>query len=215
MNTKTLIRSLTLLAITLGAIAVYILFIAPSRTATPTAPDDDIILLDENPYAAFHIPDFTLTDQRNNPITHDVLQGELTVVDFFFTSCPLYCPGMTNAMRRVQDETEDSGLRFLSISIDGHLDTPAIINDYAQRYSADPERWIFATGDPDVVHGIVMEGLKFDLGDPKDEDSGRLINHPTRLILVGPDRKVLGLYRYDDPQQVNELIADAKAILDD
>lgn len=213
MNAKTFIRSLTLLGLTLTGIAVFLLFTVSNNRTTAT-PEDTIILLDENPYATFHIPDFTLTDQRNNPITHDVLEGQYTVVDFFFTSCPLYCPGMTSAMRRVQDETTDTPLRFLSISIDGHLDTPEIIDDYAKRYSADPDRWVFATGDPELVHQIVFDGLKFDLGDPKDEDSGRLINHPTRLILVAPDRTVLGLYRYDDPEQVNDLIRDAKEFTD-
>ncbi len=214
MNAKTLVRSLALLGFTLTAIGIFLL-VTIARNKRAANPDEGIILLDENPYAAFHIPDFALTDQNNTPITHEVLEGQYTVVDFFFTSCPLYCPGMTGAMRYVQDQTPGHPVRFLSISIDGHLDTPAVIDDYAKRYNADPDRWIFATGDPDAVHDIVMEGLKFDLGDPKDEDSGRLINHPTRLILVGPDRKVLGLYRYDDSQQVDELITDIKNHMDD
>lgn len=164
----------------------------------------------ENLYSEFYLPEFELVDRYGEPITHEVLDGHYTVVDFFFTSCPLWCPGMTQSMRLVQQSTYDTGLRFMSISIDGGVDTPEAIDEYATRYRCDADRWLFATGDPSVVAAMVQDGLKFDLGDPSDtEDSGRLINHPTRLILLGPDRKVVGLYRYDDPDEVDELIADA------
>ena len=102
----------------------------------------------------------------------------------------------------------------MSISIDGDVDTPEAIDAYADQYGCDKDRWSFATGDPSIVASMVMDGLKFDLGDPNDsEDAGRLINHPTRLILLGPDRKVIGLYRYDDSDEVDELIVDAKKLV--
>jgi cytochrome oxidase Cu insertion factor (SCO1/SenC/PrrC family) len=165
-------------------------------------------------YSDFYIPQFTLTDRNNEPISHEVLDDEYTVVDFFFTSCPLWCPGMTQSMLRVQQATEGTSLRFMSISIDGDVDTPEAIDQYATNYRCDPQRWAFATGDPSIVRTMVMEGLKFDLGDPnEDDDTGRLINHPTRLILLGPDRRVLGLYRYDDPDEVDRLITDAKKLI--
>lgn len=212
MSQKTLIRSIALLLITLIGIGVFLLIALPKlNTGDQIQPMVELETEDsDNLYAEFHVPEFELVDRNGEPITHQVLDGQYTVVDFFFTSCPLWCPGMTQSMYQVQQATYGTDLRFLSISIDGDVDTPAAIDGYATRYRCDEERWDYATGDPEIVAKLVMDGLKFDLGDPSDtEDSGRLINHPTRLILLGPDRRVVGLYRYDDPDAVDELIADA------
>ena len=169
---------------------------------------------DPNPYADFFMPEFTLTDRYGQEITHEALDNQLTVLDFFFTSCPLFCPGMTAEMLRVQNATVGTGARLMSISIDGELDTPDVINRYANDYNTDPSRWTFATGDPAYVANLVRTGLKFDIGEVSatPQTGGREINHPTRLILLGPDRRVIGLYRYDDPQEVDALIAKIKEL---
>ncbi|MBL4810397.1 MAG: SCO family protein [Phycisphaerales bacterium] len=227
MSEKTLLRSLILLTITVLGIIIYSMVVlrgGAKRAALDQAIDPTIEPIiepmvettqdPENLYSEFYVPDFELIDRYGETITHKVLDGQYTVVDFFFTSCPLWCPGMTQAMRKVQQATYGTSLRFMSISIDGDVDTPAAIDEYASRYGSDEERWHYATGDPAIVASMVMDGLKFDLGDPSDtQDSGRLINHPTRLILLGPDRKVIGLYRYDDPDEVDKLIADAKKLV--
>lgn len=227
MNERTLIRALAVLLLTIAGIGVVavIYMRSPSTPAAPVAADSDPgdiqpiyeIPLEnpENLYSDFNVPEFELIDRYGDPITHEVLDGKFTVVDFFFTSCPLWCPGMTQSMWQVQQATYGTDLQFMSISIDGDIDTPEAIDGYATRYRCDPERWLYATGDPEIVATLVQDGLKFDLGDPSEtEDSGRLINHPTRLILLGPDRVVRGLYRYDDPDEVDRLIADAMKLVE-
>lgn len=220
MSEKTLLRSLILLTLTVLGIILYSIIVLRSGTKHSIAnpgiqPIVDITTEPENLYSEFYVPEFKLVDRYGKPITHEVLDGQYTVVDFFFTSCPLWCPGMTQAMRTVQQSTYGTSLRFMSISIDGAIDTPAAIDEYGKRYGCDEDRWLYATGDPSIVASMVMDGLKFDLSDPSDtEDTGRLINHPTRLILLGPDRKVVGLYRYNDPDEVDELIADAMKLVD-
>ncbi len=216
MNLKTLSFSLGLFMLTALGIVVYIMISSNQGSSTNQfQPIQELETEDTaNLYSDFYVPEFELIDRDGNPITHEVLDDEYTVVDFFFTSCPLWCPGMTQSMLRVQRATEGTSLRFMSISIDGDVDTPEAIDQYATNYRCDPQRWSYATGDPEIVRTMVMDGLKFDLGDPsEDEDNGRLINHPTRLILLGPDRTVIGLYRYDDPDEVDRLIADAKKLV--
>lgn len=215
MRPHILVISIVLALLTLG----ILLFLAatyaqPRGVIEPTTGELTPLPTEGNPYADFQVLDFNLTDRRGSPITHEALEGEYTVLDFFFTSCPLWCPGMTQAMRRVQDATADTSARLMSISIDGDLDTPDIIDQYASRYGADPARWSFATGDPAAVAALVKDGLKFEIGDVGTDPAsgGRAINHPTRLILIGPDRRVIGLYRYDDPDEVDALIAKVKQL---
>lgn len=218
MRPHIIVISIVLTLLTLGIILFLIATYAPPvGVLSPGQPADGQGSLTAqasdtpNPYADFFVPEFSLTDRNGQPITHAVLDGQYTVLDFFFTSCPLWCPGMSTAMARVQNETQGTTARLMSISIDGQNDTPDIINRYARDYGADPERWRFATGDPDFVASMVRDGLKFEIGEEELDESGvRNINHPTRLILVGPDRRVVGLYRYDDPDELEALIAKVK-----
>ena len=180
---------------------------------------------DENPYADFQIPEFSLVDQNGQSVTHEALEGEVTVLDFFFTTCPGPCPGMTAQMQHIQSQTEGSGVRLMSISVDGDNDTPEVLRAYAQQASADPSRWTFLTGDPALVAEIVQQGLRFELsptpdspiydanGAPRIGPSGKpLVNivHPTRLFLVGPDRRLLGVFPYNNQDEVEALIERAK-----
>jgi cytochrome oxidase Cu insertion factor (SCO1/SenC/PrrC family) len=202
-----------ILVLALLVIGITLFLVVSASPPAGTLPDRGVITLPDNPYAGFFVPEFGLIDRHGSPITHAALEGHHTVLDFFFTSCPLWCPGMTAAMVRVQNETAGTQARFMSISIDGENDTPAIINRYANDYRTDPARWQFVTGDPAVVASIVRDGLKFEIGDESlTADGVRNIDHPTRLILVGPDRRVVGLYRYDDPDDIEALIAKLKEL---
>lgn len=196
-----------ILVLALLTVGLTMFLIVSATQPAGTLPEQGVITLPDNPYAEFFVPEFSLIDREGNPITHAELDGRYTVLDFFFTSCPLWCPGMSTAMAHVQRETAGTKARLMSISIDGQNDTPAIISRYANDYGADPARWKFVTGDPGVVAAIVRDGLKFEIGDESlTPDGVRNIDHPTRLILVGPDRRVVGLYRYDDPDDIRDLI---------
>ncbi|MCC5822557.1 MAG: SCO family protein [Phycisphaerales bacterium] len=217
MRPHMLVISLVLTLLTLGLILFLVATYKPPAGVLSDGQGSITRIPDEpgvNPYADFHVPEFELIDRNGDPITHAALDGRYTVLDFFFSSCPLWCPGMTAAMARVQNETAGTSARLMSVSIDGEVDTPAIISRYANDYGADPERWDFVTGDPDVVADIVRNGLRFEIGDESIDPrtGGRIIDHPTRLILVGPDRRVVGLYRFDDPDDIEELIAAVKRL---
>lgn len=214
MNQRVLIRSLALLALTMLGIAIFMLVQAKEQPATiePVYEFQN----PSNPYAGFRIPEFALTDRHNQPIDQTVLDHRFTVVDFFFTDCPLYCPVMTSEMRRVQEATKGSDLQLLSISIDGENDTPERIDNYAKAFDAEPGRWRFATGDPVSVADLVLTGLKFHIrGRAETLAAGETqLEHPTKLILIGPDRTVIGLYTYNNPDEIDELIETARKLVE-
>jgi len=164
--------------------------------------------------SAFQFSDLTLTDHRGEPIDETIFDGRETVVTFFFTSCQGPCPALTRIIKRVQDETPKSDLRFLSISVDGANDTPDIIRGYGEAYGADFSRWTFATGAPDEIAAMARDALSFTIQKPDGQTvpgprgaSVPNIIHPTRLLLVGSDRRVASVYAYNDPDQVDQLIA--------
>ena len=205
MRPRVIIQSLTLLLLTFAALLIFWITQKPHPTQYPKAPT----LLDtDNPYADLYIPAFKLTDADGNTIDQTILEGQYTLIDFFYTSCPLICPGMTAAMRQVQDATTDTKLKLLSISIDPEVDTPEIIKRYSQAHKADPDRWTFATGDMEMIT-ILLMGMNFDMGALSTDKGYRNIDHPSTLILLGPDRHVISLYRYSDPDQIEALIKKA------
>ncbi len=225
---KSILVSILVAAVLAGAGALVMVILLSTNPRSPNsvpgavAPDPAA----SNPFADFQVPEFELTDQNGNVVTSDALAGHVTVLDFFFTTCPGPCPGMTAQMQRIQSETAGTNVRLMSISIDGDNDTPEVLLAYANEAAADLDHWIFLTGAPDVVTRIVRDGLKFevapiedspildDTGAPRIGPAGKpLLNfvHPTRLLLVGPDRRLLGVFSYDNQAQVDELIAKAKA----
>ena len=178
----------------------------------------------DNPYAGFRIADFRLLDQDGISVDEHIFDGHVTVLTFFFTSCNGPCPEIAKVMRGIQDRTADdpaaSKLRLVSISVDGGRDTPTVIRSFGESYGADPTRWRFLTGSPEVVREMVKQSIGFELREQDDvqvqaPDGSAMKNilHPTRLMLVGPDRRLIGVYWYTDPAQVEKLIADAREAL--
>jgi len=69
------------------------------------------------------------------------------LLQFIFTTCPTICPVLSGTWAAAQDafEAELERMRMLSISIDPEHDTPARLQEYAQRFKAKPQWW-FLTG---------------------------------------------------------------------
>jgi protein SCO1/2 len=196
-----LLLSIVGLVVTLGR--------GPAPQAVVLQPDDSV--------TGLTIPDFSFVDHSSTPRTHQVLDGNVTIMDFIFTNCPFACPMMTGAMTELQTKLAGTPVKFLSISVDPEHDTPEALMAYAGRNDADLSRWTFLTGNKADVERVVKEGLKFELGPDEDRevtlpDGSKMANiqHPTRLFLVGPDRRLLGMYDPNDDESMRMLEAKAR-----
>jgi protein SCO1/2 len=176
----------------------------------PLQPDEMLV--------GYSIPKFELVDQDGRSVDQSILDGEITVLDFIFTNCPFACPGMTAEMLGLQSALEGTGVRFLSISVDPINDTPEVLREYGDRRGVDFERWSMLVGPFEDVRSIVRDSLNFHVGEDtgrevKLEDGGTMANisHPSHLILVGPERQVLGIYQYTDQEKMAELRSRARA----
>src|SRR5258706_13200894 len=64
------------------------------------------------------IADFSFIDQHNQIISQKEIDGKIHVANFFFTSCGLICPRMTNNMKLVQKEfMNDKQVAILSFTV--------------------------------------------------------------------------------------------------
>ena len=132
--------------------------------------------------ASYSVPDVTMVNQDGQP----VLLAELLETDrplmlnFIFTSCTAICPVMSAIFASVQNElgSDSTRMRMVSISIDPEHDTPAVLGDYARRFSAGPQ-WEFLTGSLDDSIAVQQAF---------DADRGDKMNHaPLTLFRASPD----------------------------
>ncbi len=159
-----------------------------------------------------HVGAFSLVNEHGVPVTADGLRGKVWVAAFFFTRCPTICPRITRRMRALQLAAA-SGAQpplLVSFSVDPDNDTPPVLLEYAQRYSADLRTWSFLTGDLEVVKRTVVDGFKLALdgkADPGAENGG--IIHGSHLVLVDRTLTIRGYYRTDDEDDMKRVLEDA------
>jgi len=187
---------------------------AAERAADPLAPTPP---LDEIELA---FPVVALTDQDGRERSTAMLDGQVTLVSFIFTNCVLVCPQLTGVMADLHDASEGLSVRQLSISVDPERDTPEVLREYAARFGVDTSRWTFARAAQADVDALAR-ALQFEIApDPNPANTIVLadgstmpnIVHPSRVFLVGPDRRVIGLYGSSFPAEIERLKQRLRAI---
>ncbi len=170
---------------------------------------------DELPVIA-EVPPFELIDSSGRQVRRSDFDGDLWVADFIFTSCAGVCPILSSRMAGVQRRLEEAGLdvRLVSISVDPARDTPPALAAYAERYGADPERWTFLTGERDALYELIGKGFLLSVSERSPEeagDSGELITHSDRFVLVDRQGRIRGYYHGLEEDDVDRLLADLES----
>lgn len=161
------------------------------------------------------VPIFSFTERNGQTVTNADLLGRIWVVDFFFTSCTGPCPEMTLRMRSLQESVRSEHLpvTLVSVSIDPEYDRPGVLRRYADKYGADPDHWLFLTGeDQDHVHELVKSG--FLIAVEKATETTPLI-HGTYLLLIDPAGRIRGVYESLVPSSKRRLMADVRRLVQD
>lgn len=160
------------------------------------------------------VPPFSLVAADGRPISERDLAGRVSVVNFVFTRCQGICPALSTHMKRVQTALERRGARdvgLVSFSVDPLHDTPAVLQDYAARFGADPTRWRFVTGDRAALYALIQDGFHLAVvpqPEGREPAAGELITHSDRFVLVDPSLQIRGYYHGTDAADVDRLLAD-------
>ena len=140
------------------------------------------------------------------------MEGKITIVDFFFTSCPSICPVMSKEMERVNDMfREEPQVQIMSISIDPEYDTPEILQEYAQKHNASSDKWQFLSGPVDETYqlarcGFILPALD-GMGVPDD------FVHSDKFVLVDELGRIRGYYSGTNREDVDLLMLETKVLL--
>jgi protein SCO1/2 len=153
------------------------------------------------------IADFQLINQDGETVTNKDLDGFYYVTDFFFTTCPTICPSMSAEMQRVQKEfMDDEDFKILSHTVQPEVDSVPVLKEYANLYEANPEKWIFVTGEKKLIYDLARKSYFAAVtegdGGPND------FIHTENFVLVDKEKRIRGFYDGTSPESVDQLMID-------
>jgi protein SCO1/2 len=163
-----------------------------------STPDDDYGL----------IRDFSLTERSGRVVQRSDLSGKVWVAAFIFTRCAGPCTQVSGSMAHLQhDLPAGKDIRLVSFTVDPEYDTPQVLRDYAHRFGADPERWLFLTGNRDELYPLIRSS--FMLGVERNEgpnaQPGYEVAHSTKLVLVDSRGHIRGYFDGTDSAELSQL----------
>ena len=160
------------------------------------------------------LPDFSLTAvtvDGTSPFELRTLRGRAWIANFVYTRCAGPCPMLTANMAGLQKKLP-SKIGLLSFTVDPDHDSPEVLTLYARKFSADPQRWFFLTGEKADMIRLVRDGFLLPVVENAAAQPGERIAHSTKMVLVDSQARVLGWYDGDDAAALDRLAADARKL---
>jgi protein SCO1 len=158
-----------------------------------------------------NISNFELTAQNGKSFSQSDLEGAIYIADFFFTTCPSICPAMSAQMKRIYDAfLTDNDIKLLSHTVMPEVDSPEVLSDYADKYGADIKKWIFLTGDKQIIYELARKSY-FAVTTEGNGDEHDFI-HTENLILIDKSKRIRGFYDGTDSNDVDRLIKDIEIL---
>ena len=170
--------------------------------------------MDTNKEIKHSVLSFSFVNQDSNTITEDYLKGKITIVDFFFSTCPTICPEMTKNMKEVQQKwLDEETIQFLSHTVDPETDTPKKLKRYAKFFDIDTKNWNFVTGKKTELYDLGFYSYMVTT-DEDDIAPGGFI-HSSLFILVDKNLHIRGIYDGLEEEELKKLNTDLKLLINE
>lgn len=136
-------------------------------------------------YSGPPLTEFELTERSGEPFRSRDMLGKVWVTTFFFTTCPGACPRLNANIRHLNSLEELKDVTWVSISVDPDTDTLPMLQAYAERFQADPKRWLFCRADLGYVKRLGQDFLKLPVS---------WKGHNEMAVVIDKTGKVRGMY---------------------
>lgn len=125
--------------------------------------------------------EFSLIDQRGEPVTEAIFREKPSVTLFGFTHCPDVCPtGLMEMAKWAEELGPDADkLSFVFVTVDPERDKPNVLGDYIAAFSP---RIVGITGEPDAVNAMTKDYKIYSRKVPL-EGSDYSMDHTASMIL--------------------------------
>jgi cytochrome oxidase Cu insertion factor (SCO1/SenC/PrrC family) len=138
---------------------------------------------------------FELTERSGSKFSSTEMRGRVWVATYFFTSCPGQCLRLNANLQVLNAMPELKDITWVSISCDPDTDTLEALRAYADRFQADPKRWLFCRGELDYVKRVA-KGMGLYLS---------LKGHQDIAIVIDKTGKIRGVFDATSESQCTRL----------
>lgn len=138
------------------------------------------------------LENFTFTDSEGRPFPMTRLEGKVWVASYFFASCPGFCREMNQEIAALANDLAGEDVMFVSFTVDPETDTPEVLKKYAEKLKADPEQWVFLTGEMAEIRDLGQTWLKMPVAK----------EHNDKLVVVGRDGHIRDIFSSRDPLRI-------------
>ena len=201
MKSKALIFWLGILFTFSGGMVVWLAFERSRPQHTPTAMRKFSAPVKQEP-----LQHFTLMERSGKRFSSQSLDGEVWVASFFFASCPHQCTNQNLKIKNLAEHYQKQNLKFLSITCDPENDTPSRLAEYADRFGADEQQWLFLTGKASYIQQVGADIFKVSVA-PN--------THSQKLMLINREGKVHGYFQWNDAGQIDLFHREVDKLLGD
>lgn len=164
------------------------------------------------------IPEFKLISSSGGEVTRQDLQNKIWIADFIFTRCAGICPMMTSRMKMIQEKFKNHpDILLVSFSVDPEYDTPEKLAAYAARFGADPQKWLFLTGDKAQIHQLSQQHFYLgvtDIPEAEREAPDQTVEHSSKFVLVDHLGQIRGYYASEELGFLDQLVKGVNGLLD-
>lgn len=142
------------------------------------------------------LEEFELTECHGELFRSRDMLGKVWVTTFFFATCQGTCPRLNANIKHLNSLEELQDVTWVSVTVDPDTDTLPNLREYAERFNADPERWLFCRGDFGYVRRIGQDFMNVDI-------SWR--GHKDYAVVIDREGNIRGMYDAVRLSQIEKL----------
>lgn len=159
------------------------------------------------------VKNISFTNQLGQQVSLYDIKGKIIVLDFFFTRCPTFCPGMARAMKKLQDsfnKKDTTFVQFISVSVDPIHDSIPQLRKFADKHKVNPDNWWLVTGNKKDIYDFALQEIKASIADA-DVDTGFI--HTQNFFVLDREKTVRGWYNAFDTTAQQKLVRDIPLLM--
>lgn len=158
---------------------------------------------------------FSFLNQNGELVTEKSVEGKVTVVEYFFTTCPGICKVMNKNLELVYTAFKKSrDVCILSHTVDPLHDSVNVLLEYSERLKVQAPVWQFLTGDKEKLYKAARIDYLLAVEDPPTEIENDFI-HTEYVALLDKERRIRGFYNATDQKMIRKLIDDIRKLLEE
>lgn len=147
--------------------------------------------------------------QRGDSLRLSDLNGNVLVTVMIYTSCKAACPRLIADMRHLEFTLPDKynkQTKFLFISIDPEVDTPARLKKFAEEQKMTDDHWLFLQGTKETVQEFALVlGMKYKKISPIDYSHSNIISVFDQKGVMKYQKQGLGIEGNETVAEIEKL----------